>query len=621
MTFRFAHSLVFPSAAVPGAILGAILVSMAGLATVSAAQSSSSTQKDPSGQSSSSQGPAGQMYAQEKAPSLIDPAGPTVSLISSEPVFVMAAGLNACGYDEGREDSAPVRQYVRDQMNEVFAKSEEARQKRDALCLYIAQHRMTGTEQDIAQYISLSLYLTPPPELEITADLTEMPPDSTQVAEIVPVLRDFAAALDLHGIWLTAHHAYDEEAAKVHDPLSKMIVDTDLYLKMPAATYDGRRFIVVIEPQLSPGTVNARIYGTDYIVVVSPDKGRIPMVSVRHTYLHYMIDPLLYARTNALEREQPILKEIRDAPMDFRFRSDTTALTVECLIKAVEARTMDTGVPEYKIPAGIDRSQLPRYEHERELYQQRVDAVKLAAMQHDMRQGFVLTQFFYEQLIQFEKNPTGLKDIMGEIVYGMDIDQQVHRARGIEFDKEADEDVLQRSKPRQLTGLDLAEARLSTGDVAAASSIAQKVLASQTDTIASVADAARAHFILARADLMSVHPGESEEDAEKTIDAAVAQFQKTLATSKDERLLAWSHIYLGRVLDLECKRDQAVTEYKAALEVRDGRLDTRLAADRGIKAAYAVKGHGCDEDANDEAPDNGGPKPAVPTQEGAPKPQ
>ena len=617
MTFHFTHSLVFHSAA----ILGAVLSSTAGLATVSAAQSSSSSQNNSPGQSSSSQGPSGQVYAHEKAPSLIDPAGPTVSLISSEPVFVMAAGLNACGYDEGRGDSAPVRQYVRDEMNQVFAKSEEARQKRDALCLYIAQHRMTGTEQDIAQYISLALYLTPPPELEITADLTEMPPDSTQVAEIAPILREFAAAVDLHGIWLTAHHAYDEEAAKVHDPLSQMIVDTDLYLKMPAATYDGRRFIVVIEPQLSPGTVNARIYGTDYIVVISPVNGKIPMVPVRHTYLHYMIDPLLYSRTNALEREQPILKEIREAPMDFRFRADTTALTVECLIKAVEARTMDTGVPEYKIPAGIDRSQLPRYEHERELYQQRVDAVKWATMQHDMRQGFVLTQFFYEQLIQFEKNPTGLKDTMGEMVYGMDVDQQVHRARQIEFDKEADEDVLQRSRPRQLTGLDLAEARLSTGDIAAASSIAQKVLAQETDTVSSVADAARAHFILARVDLLSVHPGESEDDAEKTIDAAVAQFQKTLETSKDQRLLAWSHIYLGRVLDLECKRDQAVAEYKAALEVRDGRLDTRLAADRGIKAAYAVKGHGCDEDADDEAPDNGAAKPAVPTQEGAPKPQ
>jgi hypothetical protein len=570
----------------------------------------------------SSQGSSsGQVYAQEKAPSLIDPAGPTVSLIPSESVFVMAAGLNACGYDEGLDDSSPVRQHIRDEMNQVFAKSEEARQKRDALCLYIAQHRMTGTEQDIAQYISLSLYLTPPPELEITADLTEMPPDSTQVAEIVPILREFAAAVDLHGIWLTSHHAYDEEAAKVHDPLSKMIVDTDLYLKMPAATYDGRRFIVVIEPQLSPGTVNARIYGTDYIVVVSPDNGKIPMASVRHTYLHYMIDPLLYARTNALEREQPVLKEIRDAPLDFRFRSDTTALTVECLIKAVEARTMDTGVPEYKIPAGIDRSQLPRYEHERELYQQRVDAVRWAAVGHDMRQGFVLTQYFYEQLIQFEKNPTGLKETMGEMVYGMDVDQQIHRARQIEFDKEADEDVLQRSRPHPLTGLDLAEARLSTGDIASASAIAQKVLASETDTVSSVADAARAHFILARVDLLSVHPGESEDDAEKTIEAAVAQFQKTLESSKDQRLLAWSHIYLGRVLDLECKRDQAVSEYKAALEVRDGRQDTHLAAERGLKTAYAAKGHSCDEDADDEAPETGAPKPAPQTQQGAPKPQ
>jgi len=242
-------------------------------------------------------------------------------------------------------------------------------------------------------------------------------------------------------------------------------------------------------------------------------------------------------------------------------------------------------------------------------------------VRHAMAQGFVLTQYFYEALIQFEHDPASLNDTIGEIVYSMDVDQQVHRARQTVFDKEADEDVLQRSRPHQLTGLDLAEARLSTGDVAAASTIAQKVLAQETDTVSSVADAARAHFILARADLLSVHPGESEDDAERTIDAAVAQFQKTLETSKDQRLLAWSHIYLGRVLDLECKRDQAVAEYKAALEVRDGRLDTRLAAERGVKTAYAVKGHSCDQDADDEAPDNGGAQPVPQAQEGAPKAQ
>jgi tetratricopeptide (TPR) repeat protein len=617
LMIRRLHFLAFVSAV--------ILCLLAGVFPGPASAQSSSSSS--SSQSSSS----GQVYVREKAPSLIDPAGPTISLIPSEPVFIMSAALNTCGYDEGLQESSPIRKHLRDEINQALAQSEDARTKRDALCLYIAQHRMTGSERDISQYISLALYLTPPPELEVTADLTEMPPDSTQVVEVLPALRAFAAAVDLHGIWLTSHHDYDEEVDKLHDPISQMIVNVNLYLKMPASTYDGRRFIVVVEPQLSPSVVNARVYGTDYVVVVSPVDGKIPMADVRHTYLHYVIDPLLYARSNAIDREQPILKEIRDAPLDFRFRSDTVSLTIECLIKAIEARTMDTGIPEYKIPANVDRSQLPIYEHQRDLYQQKVDAAKLAAVAHDMRQGYVLTQYFYEQLLQFEKDPASLKDTIGEMVYGMDVDQQVHRARQTEFDKEGDEDVLQQSKPHPLTGLDLAEAKLASGDVPAAAAMAQKVLASQTDTVASTADAARAHFILARVDLMTGHPDEAIDD-----------FQKTLATSKEQRLLAWSHIYLGRMLDLECKRDEALAEYNEALAVRDGQLDTRLAAERGVKAAYVQRGHehDCDDDSGDDAPGvspqqpgpSGQPapgkpagaetaRPESPTQNGAPKPE
>jgi tetratricopeptide (TPR) repeat protein len=421
------------------------------------------------------------------------------------------------------------------------------------------------------------------------------------VAEIVPKLKDFANAVDLHGIWLTVRHIYDEDANQLHDPLSKMIVSTNLYLKMPAGTYDGRRFIVVIEPMLSPSTVNARIYGTDYVVVVSPADGKIRMTDVRHIYLHYVIEPLLYARANAIDRAQPILKEIREAPLEFRYRSDTLPLTVECLIKAIEARTMDTGIPAYKIPADVDRSQLPRYEHERQLVEQKQEGVRVATVQHDMKQGFVLTQYFYAQMMEFEKDPAGLKDVIGEMVYSMDVDQQVHRAREIDFDKEADAEVLGRSKPRKLAGMDLAEAKLSSGDLATATAMAQQVLSKQADTVASTADSAHAYFILARAAAMTGHPEQAIDD-----------FQKTLSASKEQRLLAWSHIYLGRMLDLDCKRDQAVSEYKLALTVRDGRDDTRLAAERGVKSAYSVNGHTCDADADDEPPSSVPPgKPAT----------
>ena len=583
-SFTFADSTV---SAVFSAVFAVGVLSL-GLSlapvVVHAQSSSNSAAKN---QSSST----GATFQQEKAPSLVDPAGPTVSLTSAEPVFIMAAALNACGYDEGLDDSAPVRKHVRDEINRSLAKSEEARDKRDKVCLYIAQHRLTGSVRDISQYISLALYLTPPPALETSDDLAEMPPDSTQVVEILPALREFVAAVDLHGIWLAVHRTYDDEADQLHDSLSKMIVTTNLYLKLPASTYEGRRFVVVMEPMLSPHTVDARIYGSDYIVVVSPVKGQIRMDDVRHTYLHYVIEPLLYARASAIDRMQPILKEVREAPLEFRYRSDSVPLAIESLIKAIEARTMDTGVPEVKIPLGVDRSKFPQYEHDRQVYQQKVDVIRIAAVKHDMTQGFVLTQYFYEQLIQFEKDPASLKDTIGEMVYSMDIDQQVHRARQIEFDKEADGDVLTRSKPRKLAGLDLAEARLSAGDVATASAMARQALTVHSDTLESTADSARANFILARAAILTGKP-------EQAIDG----FQKTLATSKDPRLLAWSHIYLGRMLDLDCKRDEAVSEYKSAMAVRDGQQDTRLAAERGLKAAYEVKGHSCEDDAADEGP-------------------
>ncbi|MFP5203811.1 MAG: tetratricopeptide repeat protein [Acidobacteriota bacterium] len=514
----------------------------------------------------------------------------------------MASALNVCGYDAGLDKSDPVRKRVRDEIAQTLAKSEVARQKRDALCLYVAQHNMTGTVKDVSQYISLSLYLTPPPELESAVPLPEMPPDATQVFEVLPILRAFAAAADLHGIWLTVHHIYDDEIDALHDPLSNMVVRTNLYLKMPASSYDGRRFIVVVEPMLSPGTVNARIYGTDYVAVVSPVNGQVPMKDVQHIYLHYMIDPLLYARSNAIDRENPILKAISDAPLDYRYRSDVVPFTIECLIKAIEARTMDTGIAPYKIPAGVNRSELPRYEFEQEAVEKKMEEVRRATVYHDMTQGFVLTQYFYNQLIQFEKDPASLKDTIGEMVYSMDVQEQVSLAKRIPFDQETDLDVLQRSQPRQLTGLDLAEAKLSTGDVAGAEAMARKVLESTAKTPQAAADAARAHFILARADLMTGHP-----------DQAVEDFNETLATSKEQRLLAWSHIYLGRMLDLECKRDAALAEYKEALVVRDGQQDTRLAAERGVKAAYTIKGESCqDEDSGDDAAPPSGPPVANP---------
>jgi hypothetical protein len=581
--------LVFPSVA----IVVALLVAPAGLLAQAGKPDGSVSSSSSSGQSPTSASST-QMYSQVKAPSLVDPAGQAIELVSSEQVFIMAAALNACGYEDGLSESDPLRQKVRDEVNKALAASEDARTKRDKVCLYVAQHRMTGTIKDVSQYVSLALYLTPPPELETSVELPEMPPDSTQVVEILPPLRDFATAVDLNGIWLTLHHTYDEEVNHLHDPLTQMILSTNYYLKMPASTYDGRRFLVVMEPQLDPHAINARVYGTDFVVVVSPADGKIRMNDVRHTYLHYLIEPLLYQRSDAMDRFLPILKEVRGAPLDYRLRSDIVDLTIECLIKAVEARTMDTGIKAYVAPTDERRSDFAQIETERNAVNQKMEQVRQAQVRHDMAQGFVMTAYFYEQMIRFEKDPASLKDTIGELVYSMDVDHEIHRARAVTFDQQADDDVLRHTAPRKLAGLDLAEARLATGDLATASAIAKQELAAASKDPED--DAGRANFILARVAILKGNP-----------DEAMAGFEKAAETAKQTRIQAWSHIYLGRMMDLNCQRDEALAQYKEALAVRDGQQDTRLAAERGVKTAYAVKGHSCDADA-DVGPDGSDPK-------------
>ncbi len=529
---------------------------------------------------------------------LVDPTGPAISLVTSESLFDVAVALNACGYDQELEASDPLRAHIRQQVNTYLQGSAQARDARDKVCAYIAGHRLADPGRDLAQYISLALYLTPPPDLAPSVELTDMPPDSTQVVEILPLLRDFAQAADLHVIWVSNRAAYEDEVTRLHDPLTKMILATNVYLKLPASGYDGRRFAVVLEPLLAPSQTNARVYGADYVVVASPVNGAINMQQVRHTYLHYEIEPLLYARASSMDRMLPILKAVREAPLDYTFRSDIVALVVECLIRAVEARTFDTGIPVYKEPPNLRRVDLERADRERAAYLQKVAAARQQSVDGSMTQGYVLTQYFYDVLGPFEHDSSSLKESIGEMVYGMDVDQQNGRARHIQFAETASSDVV-RHAPRQLHGLDLAEMDLIKGDKDGAAKLAQAALDRPQPSDQASGDPAYANYILGQVALLSGN-----------MDDAQQRFRNAVRLSKDPRTLAWAHIYLGRIHDVEEEREEAVAEYKAALTVRDGQADTKQAAEKGLKQPFALP-HRADP-GNADPGDEKNPAPAKP---------
>jgi tetratricopeptide (TPR) repeat protein len=517
-----------------------------------------------------------------------DTTGAAITLETSEPIFYIATALNACGYDAGISESSPVRQKVRDEINQELAASATARDARDALCAFIREHALNDPGRGLAQYISLALYLTPPPELTISVDETELPPDSTQVVGVLQLVRAFAEAVQLNALWVEHRPEYEGFIDRIHAPLTKMVLDTNIYLHLPVSTYDGRRFLVLLEPMLAPGEANARIYGSDFVIVVSPaaqPADSVPMDLIRHTYLHYLIEPMIYSRSSAMERLLPLLKPVQQAPLEFLYKSDIAALLTECLIKAVEAQMMDVGFTRPEKPDAFrDRSDQDRYDAEVAAYERKAELVRRRAVDLDMRQGWVLVEYFYNRLGVLDKAGSSLQDDIGPMVYGMDVDSEQHRDQQIVFLPQgsggdpAFHEVRRTVLPP--TALELGEAKLMKGDADGAGEIAEAALKSDPTN-------PEAHYLLGRVDLIQGDP-----------DEALDELTKTVKLSHDPRTIAWAHIYLGRMYDVSRdpdnpdavrpQRDKAIAEYRAALANRDSQPDTKAAAEKGIQQPFVL---------------------------------
>jgi tetratricopeptide (TPR) repeat protein len=95
----------------------------------------------------------------------------------------------------------------------------------------------------------------------------------------------------------------------------------------------------------------------------------------------------------------------------------------------------------------------------------------------------------------------------------------------------------------------------------------------------------RALYGLAVASVLQGNGERAKELFEKLV-AAPAQAGQQAAMTGDPGILAWSHVYLGRIHDLQGDRELAVNEYHAALAVPGAPEAARLAAQNGVAAVY-----------------------------------
>jgi tetratricopeptide (TPR) repeat protein len=307
--------------------------------------------------------------------------------------------------------------------------------------------------------------------------------------------------------------------------------------------YLGRTFTVYVEPMAAPGPVNARNYGSEYYLVVSPAANNLRLDDIRHTYLHFMIDPLIGKRSIALKRLQPLTTTVANAPLDDHYKNDIALLTSESLIRAIETRLTGKGKKD--------------------------DAVRERDVNQAMAEGFILTRYFYDQLVAFEQQPTGFQDALGDFLYNLDVDREKKRAQQQQFATKAAPEVLAAAEKPAPTPLDLAEQRFGAGDYDGARELAQQAINDKKG------DEGRALFILAQVASLN-----------KDMKGATDYFTRAAASSKDPHVVAWSHIYLGRIADIQEEREQALMHYKAALQAGDPQPQTKTAAERGIKTPY-----------------------------------
>ena len=372
----------------------------------------------------------------------------------------------------------------------------------------------------------------------------ELPPDAETVAGMVPLMQAFSKKIGLHAIWERRRARYSELARVYHEPLAKMTFDTEIYLRLPSSGYLGRQFTVYLDAMGAPGQTNARNYASDFYVVISPTASTtIKMQQIRHTYLHYLLDPLALKNGDSFKRLEPLLGDVKNAPMDEAFKSNISLLVTECLVRAVEERM------------------LPRKTSEAE-HAQNLEAAD--------KEGYVLTRYFYDALGRFEKDPAGMRNAYADLVGQIEIGKEMKRASQIQFATEAAPELLRLAGHQNERLLVNAERRLAAGDPETAQKLAQQALDDPAE------DSGRALFILAEI-----------ATANRDMDGARAYFEKALQSAREPKVIAWSHIYLGRIFDLKEDRLAAVDEYRAAMNAAGTTLpEVKLAAQRGLDQPY-----------------------------------
>ncbi len=462
-------------------------------------------------------------------------------LDASPSLFTVMAALNAAGFDA--DLASPSNHPLRDAIRAELAKRNIP--SLEGIKEFIARHQQRDDTAELSQYISFALAVTGPPDFGFKTRDVEIPPDAAALRGFAPLLAAFYREAGIEDLWNRSQSAIEAYLERYHEPVARAVLEANSYLRQDTGTnYMGRRFQVYVELLAPPNQVQTRSYGNEYFVVVTPSlEPRIE--EVRHAYLFFLLDPLATRSAEVLNRKRGLIDHAQRAQaLREMYKEDFLLLTTASLVEAVKARLA-------KDPKMVDAA---------------------------LAQGYILAPYFWEQLPEYEKQEQAMRLYYPEMVKRIELRKEEARLAAVEFASAAPARVRKVAPPPEpaATGaaktLEEAEQLSRSREFDKARQGFMRALQETEDN----AMHARAYYGLARIAAMEKNP----ELAERL-------FQKTIESSPEPQVKAWTHVYLGRLADAAGDREQAVRHYRDALAVEGATEEARRAAEQGVAQSFS----------------------------------
>jgi len=467
----------------------------------------------------------------------------------SPQLFAVLCAIHAAGFEDDVSTSGfhPVRRRLAPELRRMKGPAVEA--VRD----FYRQHRLADPVATLSRYVSYGLAVGPPPRFEFQFPRSELPDDVRALEGFTAPLVDFYREANIESLWQRVQPDYDREVGRLQQPLANVVVLATSYMRVILAPGETRSFTIYVEP-LVGAKINLRDYGDHYSLVLSPS-AHLPLNEIRHAFLHFLLDPLAQHHRKVVETRQGLLPIAARAPrMPQEYKEDFTLLLTECLVRAVELR--------------LDRLSPTKLE---------------VALAEADRSGFVLVRALFGELARFEQSEPAMNLYFPDLVRGVDVAAETKRLAGVEFTAAP---LLSAHVPAPKVEADEArlirqgEQHIAEQNGVAAAAVFDQLLAQQPG---------HPHALYGRA-VAAVLLGEGKRARElfQQVVQSVAlpgAFDK-VAAGKGPLILAWSHIYLGRIYDMEGHRELALSEYRAALAVAAAPEAARRAAQRGLQEAF-----------------------------------